>query len=72
MPTFSICDTSTLEKVSKPPFKSAVRDASLNDRMTTKAQALKTPARICGNSTCRKACQAVAPQARAASVCCSR
>jgi hypothetical protein len=37
--------------------------------MTTNAQAEKMPARICGNSTCQNACQGVAPQLRAASVC---
>ena len=73
MPILSICATSTLENVSNPPLSSAVRTVLVEAQDGDEGvQALNTPTRICGNSTCQKACQAVAPQARAASVCCTR
>ncbi len=69
MPVLYMCEISTVVKVSNPPFRRLVRVYSLKERMKTKAPALRTPTRIWGNSTFQNACQAVAPQARAASVC---
>ena len=46
MPVFNICEINTEVKVSKPPFNKLVLVYSLKVRITTNAQALKTPALI--------------------------
>ena len=69
IPVLSICEMSTLVKVSNPPLSMLVRVYSLNVRIKTKEQEEKMPARIWGNSMSQKACHAVAPQFLAASVC---